>query len=170
MDQSIENVVFVTCGTHEDKFERMRQIVKELADSGTPVLFQHGHTPPLLHPGVQNTQWVESVQMKPLYMKARACITHAGTGSIISCLRAGTRPIVVPRCFKLGEHIDDHQFEIANAFKQMDQICVINLGEEHLIPKLVLDSTWKQPAIAFTRAPLYDMVKALADQYTLSRK
>ena len=44
---------------------------------------------------------------------ARVFVCHAGVGSIILARRCGHRPIVVPRRAELGEHVDDHQLELA---------------------------------------------------------
>lgn len=45
--------------------------------------------------------------------QADAVIAHAGIGSAISILDAGLRPILVPRRKASGEHVDDHQLQIA---------------------------------------------------------
>ena len=44
---------------------------------------------------------------------ADVVIAHAGIGSALSALRAGKIPILVPRRGHQGEHIDDHQDQIA---------------------------------------------------------
>ncbi|KAA9084153.1 glycosyltransferase [Microbacterium radiodurans] len=41
-------------------------------------------------------------------------VAHAGVGSILSSLAAGRVPLVAARSKKYGEHIDDHQLDIAN--------------------------------------------------------
>lgn len=46
--------------------------------------------------------------------RADIVISHAGTGSILSVLRAGKRPIVVPRRAVHGEHVDGHQDDLAD--------------------------------------------------------
>jgi UDP-N-acetylglucosamine--N-acetylmuramyl-(pentapeptide) pyrophosphoryl-undecaprenol N-acetylglucosamine transferase len=46
--------------------------------------------------------------------KADVVISHAGVGSILSCLANGKVPIVVTRRKEFNEHIDDHQQNIAD--------------------------------------------------------
>lgn len=46
--------------------------------------------------------------------KADVVISHAGVGSILSCLANGKVPVVVTRRKEFNEHIDDHQQNIAN--------------------------------------------------------
>lgn len=46
---------------------------------------------------------------------ADAVVCHAGSGTIRDALRAGHRPIVVPRLQRHGEHVNDHQLELTSA-------------------------------------------------------
>jgi UDP-N-acetylglucosamine--N-acetylmuramyl-(pentapeptide) pyrophosphoryl-undecaprenol N-acetylglucosamine transferase len=39
-------------------------------------------------------------------------VCHGGAGIISSALAAARRPIVVPRRASLGEHVDDHQYQL----------------------------------------------------------
>jgi hypothetical protein len=40
-------------------------------------------------------------------------VCHAGVGSALSALLVGKVPVLVPRRQKFGEHVDDHQVELA---------------------------------------------------------
>jgi UDP-N-acetylglucosamine--N-acetylmuramyl-(pentapeptide) pyrophosphoryl-undecaprenol N-acetylglucosamine transferase len=40
-------------------------------------------------------------------------ISHSGTGSALAALRAGKRPILIPRRAAQNEHVDDHQVQIS---------------------------------------------------------
>ncbi|HLU48756.1 MAG TPA: glycosyltransferase, partial [Planctomycetota bacterium] len=57
-------------------------------------------------------------RMLELYQSSRITVTHAGTGSVMTSLRSGRMPIVVPRYAALGEHVDDHQVEFTEALAQ----------------------------------------------------
>ena len=46
-------------------------------------------------------------------------ITHAGVGSVMTAVRLGKVPIVVPRRQAEGEVINDHQFELATELSRM---------------------------------------------------
>jgi UDP-N-acetylglucosamine transferase subunit ALG13 len=54
-----------------------------------------------------------SVEFDALLRDVDAVIAHAGTGSSIAALTAGRAPVLVPRRKARGEHVDDHQVEIA---------------------------------------------------------
>ena len=44
---------------------------------------------------------------------ADVVVAHAGIGSALTVLEAGKVPVLVPRTQRLGEHVDDHQAQIA---------------------------------------------------------
>ena len=52
-------------------------------------------------------------------------VTHAGEGSIMTGLLKKRKVIAVPRYERLGEHVSDHQLEIARALEK--QNCIINV-------------------------------------------
>ena len=49
-------------------------------------------------------------------------ITHGGTGAIINAIKRNKKVIAIPRSSKFCEHVDDHQKEIINVFKQAEYI------------------------------------------------
>ena len=57
-------------------------------------------------------------EMVACFEAANVVITHAGVGSVLSAVRAGHTPIVVPRLRRLGEHVDDHQVELTRALAE----------------------------------------------------
>ena len=55
--------------------------------------------------------------------KADIVITHGGTGAIIGAVKKGKKVIAVPRLAKYGEHVDDHQLQLIEQFKEQNLIC-----------------------------------------------
>lgn len=55
-------------------------------------------------------------EMQARLADAELLFCHGGTGSLVTGLRAGCRVIAMPRDPEQGEHYDDHQFEIIEAF------------------------------------------------------
>ena len=49
-------------------------------------------------------------------------ITHAGTGAIVGALKQGKKVVAVPRLAKYGEHVDDHQIQLLDEFKELNFI------------------------------------------------
>ena len=70
---------------------------------------------------VESLRIVEEIpfqDLETLLSRAQTVICHGGTGSLITALAAGCRVIAVPRLFSKGEHYDDHQLEIVDAFEE----------------------------------------------------
>ncbi len=77
--------------------------------------------------------FLDSETYNKMIAQSSVLITHAGVGTIISGITAGKPVIVVPRLVEYGEHVDDHQSQIAEAFsaKKLVLCCtdVAKLGE-----------------------------------------
>ena len=52
-------------------------------------------------------------EIEELYADARLIVCHAGIGSLVTAVKYNKSLILVPRMKRFGEHIDDHQLEIA---------------------------------------------------------
>jgi UDP-N-acetylglucosamine transferase subunit ALG13 len=68
---------------------------------------------------------------------AEVVITHSGVNSIISCMQLNKPLVIVPRRGEYGEHVDDHQIEIAELMEEKFNVLVChNMDElENLIQK-----------------------------------
>lgn len=64
-------------------------------------------------------------EMDRLYEDARVIVCHAGVGSILTALEHGKPVIAVPRREKYGEHVDNHQLEIAGEMEKEGRITVV---------------------------------------------
>ena len=49
-------------------------------------------------------------------------ITHAGTGAIVTAIKNDKLVIAIPRLAKYGEHVDDHQVQLIDEFKELNFI------------------------------------------------
>ena len=108
-------MIFVTVGTHEQPFNRLVQKIDELKRDGVikeDVIIQTGFS--TYEP--KYCQWSKLIpyqQMIKNVADARIVITHGGPASFIMPLQIGKTPIVVPRQYKYGEHVNDHQLLFA---------------------------------------------------------
>ncbi len=115
-----EDVIFVTVGATLG-FDRMVEEVATLKRAGRipeRILFQIGSgvRPVDLPDDVEIVRDLPFDQVQDVLRRARIVITHGGTGSLITALRAGCNVIAMPRSFARKEHYDDHQSEITGAF------------------------------------------------------
>ncbi len=116
-------MIFVTVGTMRG-FERLIKKMDDIAgEIEEKVIMQIGFTK--YQP--KNSEYFNFMQidkMIELYKKSRIVVCHAGTGSIIMALENGKPVIAVPRREKYGEHIDDHQLDIAGELEKEGLITV----------------------------------------------
>ena len=89
----------------------------------------------------KNMKWYRFMDKENFDRHIENCsllITHAGEGSIMTGLLKKRKVIAVPRYERLGEHVSDHQLEIARALEK--QNCIINVEDiaelEHIIVHL----------------------------------
>jgi UDP-N-acetylglucosamine transferase subunit ALG13 len=131
-------LILVTLGTHEQPFERALELVATL-EGGDEFLIQHGSTPP--RPDLLNGEWVDYLEFDDLLAKMRRAnvvISHAGVGSMITALRNGKLPVVLPRLARFGEHVDDHQLQLAERFAAQGLVLVC--GPDDCIESRVHDA------------------------------
>lgn len=103
----------VSVGTMEDYgfrdfFVRLKSFLAE-ADS---VLWQTGSTN-VSDLAIFGREVVPAHELELAMSEADVVIAHAGTGTALTSLRMGKRPILVPRDSAHGQHVDDHQFQTA---------------------------------------------------------
>ncbi|MFH1663416.1 MAG: PssE/Cps14G family polysaccharide biosynthesis glycosyltransferase [archaeon] len=117
-------------GTHNQGFDRLIKAVDRLAENFEEKFFiQTGNSE--VKP--ENCEWKkflsESDRIKKI-AESSVVITHGGSGSIIDCLKNGKKTIVVPREKKFKEHVNNHQFELAEALGRQGKIVACSSLEE----------------------------------------
>ncbi|MFK5582853.1 glycosyltransferase [Serinicoccus sp. LYQ131] len=120
---------FVTVGTEQFPFVRALDDVARSVPPSTEVLYQTGHTPvPAARASYR--QWMPFDELVQALEQADVVVTHAGVGSILTALRAGKHPVVMPRLQRMGEHVDDHQTELAQMLELRGLVSVAWQGVE----------------------------------------
>ena len=122
-------MIFVTLGTHDHPFPRLLDLVSPLAPTNELVI-QHGHTPPR---GSVRARWIAFTgygDMLDLMRTAEAIVCHGGVGTIITALTVEKTPVVVPRLRRYGEHVDDHQLQIARELEGSEHVVVCREQDE----------------------------------------
>jgi UDP-N-acetylglucosamine transferase subunit ALG13 len=74
-------------------------------------------------------------QVGALLRRARVMVAHAGVGSILAAAEHGLPVILVPRRKRLGEHVDDHQLEVAHRLSGEGR--VIAVYDLHDLPSAI---------------------------------
>lgn len=120
-------------------------------------------------PGVDAVESLPFNEVQDILKDASIVLCHGGTGSLITALREGCQVIAMPRLATLGEHYDDHQAEITNAFASRGLILVANSVDE--LREAVATARTRIP-VAATSDPveLMNFLKALIAQPTKRRR
>lgn len=118
-------MIFVTVGTHPVGFERLVRAMDDVAAGlEEEIVMQVGGTP-------YTPQHAQCFDFAPLEEQEHWCasasvvVSHAGAGSILTVQKAGKPLVLVPRLKKYGEHIDDHQLELALALEAGGQAVTV---------------------------------------------
>lgn len=105
--------VVVTLGTHERfTFPRLLARLVEIIPPSIDVLWQVGSTVVDRMPAGARRQ-VPSAELRQAMREADVVVSHAGVGSALAAMQVGRRALFVPRRRSHGEHVDDHQVEVA---------------------------------------------------------
>lgn len=111
-------MIFITVGT-QLPFDRMLTYVAQwLEKSGYTgsVVAQVGEESHFESDSMVIYKTLSSDQYYQLFSQAEVVVSHAGMGSILSCLDNQKRGVFLPREFAYSEHRNDHQLDTANAF------------------------------------------------------
>lgn len=151
-------MILATVGTHGQPFPRFIEMLRELEDE---IVLQHGHNP--RPEGFRRADAFLAFDEILAHMReARAVVTHAGVGSILCAREAGHVPIVVPRRAELGEHVDDHQAELAHTLEEMDHVIAIWSGER-LAEAVARAEARRTDGYRLSERPLHAAVRAALD-------
>jgi len=143
-------MIFVSVGTERFPFDRLIRAVDEAAThlDGESLFVQLGHSTYL----PQRCQWTRFLPYRAFVeqlQQARIVVCHAGVGLLLLCARAGKVPLVVPRRRGFGEHVDDHQVELATRMAQVGSALFAEEPEE-ILP-LILG--YEQRSVALRSVP-----------------
>jgi len=111
-------MIFVTVGNDFRSFDRLLKKIDEIAPLiPNEVVIQRGYSRYL----PKNTQYFDFVSMAiaiDYIQKSELVASHAGIGTIILCKEYGIPILILPRRKRYGEHMNDHQMEIAKALEE----------------------------------------------------
>lgn len=120
-------MIFVTVGTHDQGFERLVRKIDDLVEEKKirdNVIIQTGYTE-YKPKACKWFKFVSPQEFEKICKKSSLIITHAGVGSIMTCLKFSKSIIVVPRLKKFNEHRDDHQLQITKELENQGKILAV---------------------------------------------
>lgn len=127
----------VTVGTQEGfPFGRLYEALVPLL-RGVEVLWQTG-TQDVSRFGIEGRASVPHDELASAVAEADLVVAHSGTGSALTAIEAGKTPVLVPRMARYGEHVDDHQVQIAGELERRG--LAIAAAADALTPELLLEA------------------------------
>jgi UDP-N-acetylglucosamine transferase subunit ALG13 len=117
-------MIFLTVGTEKYPFNRLMIWIDLLINHGfldveqEEIIVQYGSST-ILPMGVKVYQLLPEGEFSRLLQKARLIIAHCGEGTIDLLTELEKPFILVPRQHRFGEHLDDHQMELADVLNQL---------------------------------------------------
>lgn len=125
MEQCIK--LFVPLGTQKFQFNRLIEELNHLVENGRykpeEIVMQSSIYE--IEPKFTHYELIPTSQFDELIDKAELVITHSGVNSIITCMKRTKPLVIVPRLKQYGEHVDNHQVEIAQLMKQKFGVVVV---------------------------------------------
>ncbi len=117
-------MIFVTLGSQKFQFNRMLVEIDRLIEEGkiTDKVFAQIGASDYKPKNFKYKDFLTQDEFKDYMKNANLVITHAGTGAIVTALKNDKLVIAIPRLARFGEHVDDHQIQLINEFKELNFI------------------------------------------------
>lgn len=113
-------MIFVSLGTQDKPFKRLLDYI-ENSNIDDEIIVQSGFTD-YDSKKFKLVQYLNKDEFDNMIDKADYVICHAGVGTIITSISKGKKVLAVPRLYKYGEHQNDHQLQIADAYTKKGYI------------------------------------------------
>ncbi|MBY0441682.1 MAG: hypothetical protein K2Q25_06035 [Mycobacteriaceae bacterium] len=108
-------MIFVIMGMEVHPFDRLARGIDELARTGEvrEDFFVQLGTCQYQPRHIRFERFLSFGEVREQIRQASVVVTHAGAGSALLCIEEGKHPVLVPRCSRRGEHVDEHQLPFA---------------------------------------------------------
>lgn len=113
-------MIFVTLGTQDKPFKRILDLIEQ-SNTAEKIIVQNGYTE-FKSNKMDLRPYFDPEELQKCLTDADIIVTHGGVGSIMQGLKLKKKIIALPRLSKFGEHQNDHQLEIVNAYEKRGYI------------------------------------------------
>ena len=134
-------MILVTLGTQDKKFTRLLAEIDKLIEKKVilgEIVVQAGYSSDYKSSNMKIFDLISKDEFDKLICECDYLITHGGVGAILTGLKYNKKVIAVPRLKEFKEHVNNHQLQIINNFKEEGYIIGIESVEdlENAISKL----------------------------------
>lgn len=148
-------MIFIILGSQKFQFNRLLKAVDDLIEKKilTDEIFAQSGYSDYEPQNYKFKKFLDREEFAEWEARADVIITHGGTGSIIGAVKKGKKVIAVPRLAKYGEHVDDHQLQLIDQFKNQNLICGLT------------DCSELEEALQFVNSHVFDKYKTNTYRY-----
>ena len=127
-------LIFVTLGTQDKPFPRLLEAIQKQIDNGTipkdeKIIVQAGCTR-FKSKDMEIKHYMGVKKFEQLIEESNLIISHAGVGTILTALRKNKRIIAAARLKQYGEHVNDHQLQILENFRDAGYLLALENFEK----------------------------------------
>lgn len=144
--------VVVTLGSYKGfGFRRLIERLIQILPAEAGVLWQTGETD-VSDLAIDGRDAIPEAELSAAMREADVVVAHAGVGAALAACEVGKCPILVPRRSARGEHIDDHQTQIAAELSARGiavSVDADDLSAEHLLEAAARQVEARSPAPVF---------------------
>lgn len=128
----MDNYDICDVGSQKFQFNRLLKKIDELVakDVITDRVFAQTGASDYKPENYEYKDFLDREEFAKIMSECDIVITHGGTGAIIGAVKKGKKVIAIPRLAKYGEHVDDHQLQIIEQFKEQNLIYGLSDCEE----------------------------------------
>lgn len=125
-------MIFVAVGTQKFPLNRLLRELDMLLENGKiqEQVFAQSGCSDYVPQHFENVPFLPKDEFEKMVDQCDLLITHSGVGSILSGITHGKPVIVFPRLSKFGEHVDDHQLQIAESFSALNLVLMYREGDD----------------------------------------
>ncbi|MFZ0890302.1 MAG: glycosyltransferase [Candidatus Binataceae bacterium] len=163
-------MIFVTVGNFM-AFPRLVNAVDRLKAAGIipeDVLLQVGGAENFESRVCQVVRFLSPAEFEKALREASVVISHAGCGTLIQALAAEKVPVVMPRRKHYGEHVDDHQIELAQTLAADGRLILAERVDE-LSAAIEQARSCGAPSVANPPRRMFDLVSQAIEELLADR-
>ncbi|MBT0948028.1 beta(1,3)galactosyltransferase EpsH [Streptococcus lutetiensis] len=115
-------MIFVTVGTQKFQFNRLLQAIDDYSRKTDEEIFGQIGNSTYFPQNYEYKHFLDKNEFRHKMESSDLIITHSGVATIIEALKLNKPVIVVPRLEMYGEHVDNHQVQIAESFDESNLV------------------------------------------------
>ena len=164
-------MILVVLGTNDKPFTRLLKAVEDAVRSGDireEVIVQAGFTH-YESDCMKVIDYIDQEAFADALSKADILITHGGGGTIMTGLRQGKRILAAARLKAYGEHVNDHQIQLLEAFEDKGYLIYMR-DLSDITPYLRAAADFEPKPYVSQRDHMANLIETWIDEHVKTKK